>query len=448
MGTANQAISLRPSLLTPTKAKTPFSTILLWVGLFSVSWDRFAGISVGTFNLKLPIVAFALAFALTLVDRVALRRPPMGAHPAIGLALAVIIAYFVGALFALDTQLAVIQFGTVVLGAFLPFLAVFTNLRTFGGLDSALTAFIRGGILASVFGLYQLTAFYAGLPQLIQYEATGGGLGRISSFSYEAAYFAYFLILVIAAVFARAHITKASINIWLVGFLLIVLILANSRATVFTLPLLLVLAFFRRPDKSLTKKLTPLFLITIWVLVFMWLALPDIYETFFERAATIFDPTEQSSNAPRLDTYDAAWVIAQQDLLTGIGGGNFRDALAAMTGVHVPGISANELIANNVWLQALLDGGVILLAAEAILVIVAARTLYRRAIPGARLLMAGWLSALLVSSMVTSYFFDVKIWVVLALALAVAKDQIGSAPEFIGVHSGRTRQPSSLSSGT
>lgn len=429
MGTAHNGAALRPAQLHPARKTTPVSTFFLWLGLFTLSWDRLAGISLGTFNLKLPVVAFALAFALTAIDRAVLRKQPVAPHVIPKLSALVVAVFIFAALFAQNVPVALAQSAATVLGALIPLFAVYLNLQTYGGLEKALTVLIRGGVVASVFGLYQLGAFYTGLPQLIKYEATGGGLGRISSFSYEAGYFGYFLILVIAAVFARAHLTHRPVNLWLVGFLLTVLILANSRATVLTLPLLFALAFFRKPDKKLRQQLVPLVFVAVMVVVFILLAMPEIFDTFIQRAATILDPTEQSSNAPRLNTFNVAWAIAQQNMLVGIGGGNFRDTLASITGVRIPGLATNEVIANNIWLQALLDGGVVLLVAEVALVLVAARTLYRRNIGTARLLMAGWLSVLLVSSMVTSYFFDIKMWVFLALTVVASMTPRSDAPE-------------------
>lgn len=430
MGTKKPSTLVRPAKKEPSVLfGTPVSTLMVWVGLFTVSWDRLAQVTIGSFNVKVPVVAFALAFLLTLFDMHSRRvGASEGMRPVVVSAWLVGTLFFVAGLFAVNVELALVQFVAVVIGAFLPFAAVYLNVKTFGGLDAALTALIRGGVVAASFGLYQLVAFYTGLPQFIQYFAKAGGLGRISSFSYEAGYFAYFMILVIAALFARAHVRGEPVSRRLLVFLTAVLLLANSRATLFALPLLLVLIFARQPSKSVRLKLVPVVVFMMTMLGLAWAAVPDFFNALAAHAVTVFDPNEKTSNAPRLNGFDVALSIIHQNPIMGIGGGNLRDTAAFGSGVVNPGLSANEVIANNIWLQALLDGGFVLLVAEVILIVAAARCMYRRRTPAARFLMAGWLSVLLVSSMITSYYFDVKLWAVLALACATALVEPAAEP--------------------
>lgn len=415
----------KPSLLLrdpkrqPVLLTTPVSTLFLWVGLFTVSWDKFFQVHLGSFNLKLPVIAFAASAVLTALDQRKKGNIQLG-HPVITAALWVLVAFMFAGLFANDRVLALIQLATIITGALPALLACVWNTRLHGNVNAALTAFIRGGVVASVFGLYQLFAFYTGLPQGMIYRATSGGMGRISSFSYEAGYFGYFVALVIAALFARAHIRNVDVNKWQLLFFVAVMILANSRATVFVLPLLVVLLLFRRPSSSVKAKLVPIIFFGMVFLGLAWAAFPAFFEAFAARAATVFDLTEQTSNAPRLNSFAIAWELIQQNPIVGIGGGNLRDESAILTGVVDDRLSSNEVIANNVWLQSLLDGGIVLLVAEAAMILSAAVHLYRRKAPAARFLAGGWLTVLLVSSIITSYFFDVKLWAVLGLAVAVA----------------------------
>jgi hypothetical protein len=75
-------------------------------------------------------------------------------------------------------------------------------------------------------------------------------------------------------------------------------------------------------------------------------------------------------------------------------------------------------VANDVWLQAMVDGGYLLLAAQIGFFLVAALSLARA---GTRQLMAGWLTVLLIEGALTSNFYDVKLWAVLGLGIGMAE---------------------------
>lgn len=408
--------------------RLPVSTVLIWVGLFTVSWDRFAQIYVGSFNVKLPVVAFALAFVATLFDWLMFDRRGQK-QPMVKWALLCGAGMALGLIPAVDKTAALLQIVTVVIGALVPFAAIYLNVRLFGRADDALSAFIWGGTFAAVFGVYQLAAFYLHLPQVVPYEATGGGLGRISAFSYEAGYFGYLIILVIAALFARAAMRNRPVNRIHLVFLVAVLLLANSRATALTLPLVFVLMLARWPQSRARAKLWPILIVGVWAVAIAALAAPSLMTTVGQRVASIFDPTEPTSNAVRLSLFDMATKILH-DHLFGIGPGNLIRYVPLYGGVLSDGATSNSVIANNIWLQAWLDGGPLLLVLEAAFVLIAITTLLRRRAPTVRLLMCGWVTAVLVASVGTSYFWDMKLWAVLALAAAmnslrtVAADQV------------------------
>jgi O-antigen ligase len=397
----------------------PLSTLILYVGIFSVSWDRFLNVDVGGSNVKLSTVAFVLAAFLTLTDR--LREPVRSGkqQAALGATFLVLVVYAVMCVFAADRSIALTQWLTVLLGATVPFLAVYGNVRLFGRVDGALTAFIRGGVFAGIFGLYQLAAFYTHLPQFIVYTDTSGGLGRISSFSYESGYFGYFLIMVIAAVFARAVHRQEPVHRGLLVFFVLVLLLTNSRASFLTVPILVVLLFARRPQELKKSRVLPVVAGLIFAALVATLAKPALAGQILARAATIFDPTEQSSNAPRLAFIDLAIRVVRDHFWTGLGPGNLI-LFSNSYGMPVPvGQTPNSWIVNDVWLQALVDGGIFLLVAESIFVVVVVVAFYRRRYPVARILMAGWIAAFIVSSLITSYYFNTELWVVSGLAAAV-----------------------------
>lgn len=398
---------------------TQVSTLFMWLGLFTLSWDRFASFHVSTFNVKLPTVAFFIALALTVLDNPRTPRKNTNQQNVLRAAITVVLVFGGMAIFAEDRSAAMYQTLTVLLGALTPFLAVYWNIRKFGRVDQAFTALIRGGIFAAAFGLYQLAAYYLGLPQVVTYTALSGGFARISSFSYEAGFFGYFLVLVIATLVARSTLRNEAVNRRHFTFFVLTLVLTNSRATVFTIPLLFMLLFVRWPKSNSKAKILPWFIAGAYCVMIALLAFPKSFIKVWERASTVFDPKEASSNAPRLEQLDFAWQVAQHHLTTGIGGGNLI-RYAPTYGLATPtDAGSNQIIVNNVWLQALLDGGVVLLAAEALLVLIAV-TMIRSSQPAVRMLMAGWISVMSVSSLITSYYFDMKLWVVIALAAALA----------------------------
>lgn len=396
----------------------PVSSVLIWIGLFTVAWDRFGTFQVGSFNVKIPTIMFAVGLALTITDRSFMASIRGRRQRIVGL-LFLTVAFYAAIGFAANNVLyAQLQTATVIVGAVVPFLAVYINIRVFGSIDQALTAFIRGGWFAAIFGVYQLAAFYTGLPQIVSYEARGGGLGRISSFTYESGYFGYFVILVLAAIFARAALRSEPVKVPHVVILLLVLVLANTRAAYITIPLLIILMFWRWPDSRTRPKLLGwLFMLALAVAVFA-LAFPNIIAVVAQRASTLFDPTETSSNAPRLASNYSSLRIIEDNFWSGIGAGNLIDVAPAYGRVVYAGATSNSFIANNVYLQALLDGGIILLILQLIIVVVLVRTFYRREYPVSRALLAGWLSAFIVASFITSYFWDMKLWVVAAIAAA------------------------------
>ena len=423
-------VKLQTQLVTPTAARSrrvasvpsttllPISSVLIWIGLFTVAWDRFGTFQVGSFNVKVPTIMFALGLALTITDRSFIGRI-RGKRQQIVVLLFLTVAFYTAIGFAATNVLyAQLQTVTVIIGAVIPFLAVYLNIRLFGSLDQALTAFIRGGWFAAIFGLYQLAAFYTGLPQVVSYEARGGGLGRISSFTYESGYFGYFMILVLAALFARATLRQELVSVPHVVFFLLVLALANTRAAYLTIPLLFLLLFWRWPEKRTRPKLVGwAFVLGIAALIFALLS-PSVVAVIAQRAASLFDPTETTSNAPRLAANLSSINIIGDNFWTGIGAGNLIDVAPSYGRAVYAGATSNSFIANNVYLQAMLDGGILLLLLQLLIVFIAVRTFYRRHYPASRALMAGWLAAFIVASFITSYFWDMKLWVILAIAAA------------------------------
>jgi hypothetical protein len=414
-GWANRLLPHGLSLL-----HSPFALILCCLGLFTVTWDRFANFSVGGFNVKLPVVAFAAAFALTFVTKTSLpaavdsrRRIVLWT---IGL---IVVAYGVGLAWAVNRPAALAQFGTLILGAVLPLLAITrVAARGRGASVTLLDAYVKGGIVASAAGVYQLAAFYTGLPQPFSYSGEGGGLGRISSFAYEPAYFGYYLILVLGAMAARDAMLHRPTPVLPAAVVFGALLLCNSRAVFFTLPLFILLGVRRHPVGL--KRIIPAGLLVPIALAVVLAALLSPSTTSFvqERFWSVFDPTEATSNAPRLDQYEVI-VDVIEDHPQGIGPGNLLDVGPKYGLRPSADATSNTLVANNIWLQSMLDGGVLLTLVQAFLILVVATFLLARAQSPVAYLAAAWITIVLVAGMLTSFFYDVRLWAALGLMLAV-----------------------------
>lgn len=411
------------------------STIFTMLGIFTVSWERFGNVGLAGYNLKISVVFFACALVLGLVD--AWRhnfplKPPFPVVYALGL---VVLFAFLGLLSSSQVA-AQAQTVAIVSGSVIPFLAVLITVKLHSNFGHLLNVFISGAIFASIFGLYQLGAFYTGLPQIVSYRATDvNGYGRISSFSYESGYFGYFLVLAMVAVIARGVLKQKPSNQWLLGFFLVTLILANSRAVFVTIPILIFFFLFFWPRRVPRPKMGWLSSLAVLGFVGVVTLRPEIFQAVAVRFISLFDPNEQSSNAPRLAVLNSSWQIFADNSVFGIGPSSLRDFLLSYGFPVSPSAAPNSVVANNSLFQALLDGGVILLLAQLAFVVIAVYLYMRRNRPVAWILMCGWVTVLFVSGFVTSYFWDIKLWVFLALAMS-AFYSLSSANRIVSVERG------------
>jgi hypothetical protein len=391
------------------------------VGLFTASWDLFMRIPVGTYNLKLPVIAFCASLALSVLDRQRSAAPDRRRTALLGALVFLCVAYLVGVTFAEVKMPAINQALTVLLGALVPFLAVSRAIADGGNPIRLLNAFVRGAVVASLFGFYQITAFYTKLPDPIPYEGLGGNVGRIASFSYEPAYFGYFLVLALGAHFARGALLERAQGYATPIVLLGALVLSNSRAVVFTLPLWIALMVYRARGNPLRRYLPVIGALVVYLSVIASVGSSSLRAFISLRISSIVDTQDVASNGPRLETYAALLRLARDNWVTGVGPGNLFSA-GPWYGLLVPPTGTpNSVIANNIWLQAASDGGVLLVAAHVLVIVTAIACLFRLQHAASRALVAGWLSVLLVGGMLTSYFYDLKLWAVLGLAFGLAR---------------------------
>lgn len=411
------------NITTPFKAVTQMrlATLAMLVGVFTISWDRFGNLQAGGYNVKLPVIAFALSLLLNFVEacraRTVIAKIPRVVVAAVGL----FVVFVIMTVFAVSMIDGLLQAITIALGALIPLCAVLLAHKLDGNVLRTLNVFIYGAIVASLYGLYQLAGFYFKLPMLVSYDATDvNGLGRISSFSYESGYFGYFLVLAMTALIAVGVATHRPTNQWLLALFGLTLVLANSRATFVTIPILVVIFMFGWP-RGVTK---PRVGFIAWGAALgaagVLLLKPDLVQAIMVRFVSLFDPNEASSNAPRLGVLSASWDIFLDHPIFGIGPASLKTYFLK-AGLPIDfAASPNTVVANNIWFQAMLDGGLVLLLCELAFIAIVLVTYFKRAYTVTWILLSGWLTVLLVSGFITSYFWDIKLWAFLGIAISAA----------------------------
>lgn len=386
------------------------SMLCLNVAMFTLSWDLVGNFDTGYFNVKLHVIAFALAFFFNLVDG---RHLPMASESKLvfPLILGVFLWTGIAAAEAEYATAAYLQVFRNLIASLLPFVVILLIVRSKDDLVCLLTWVSRGMVVVSIFGLYQLFAFYTGLPQIVEYEGLSGGLGRITGFSYEPAYFSHFLLLGLAAVIARAGLTKVKPSLRLILFYMLMFVVTNARIVFLMMPAFLLLVFFSRSDVRIRRVFRYVFGIVVVITVTLIMVSPQVLEFFQRQIASISDESN-ASNADRLGQYARnSGVIAQADGIFGIGPGNLFYYVG-----QPAGFSPTTTIANSFWQQTLLDGGYPLICLLLALgCFVAYVTIKHRSIIEVRALGAVWFCLVFIGGAITSNFFTPQVWVALGL---------------------------------
>ena len=413
----------------------PLAVWFAGAALFTISWDRLLSFSIGPLNLKTPIILFGVAACFVVAD--AIRNDGVRPEtPFFAIPFGLLFADLgIVAAFAADPRTAFLQTVVLAIGSVLPAVVTYSVAVRHAALDFLLTRMIQGGYLAAAFVCYQALSRTLGLPlpDKFVYRGNSGGAPRFDGFSYEPAYFGYFIIVVLAALLARAELRRQTDGLgWQIGFFITVLFLANTRAAYLTLPTFLILVFVVPKTGVVRTTIGKLLMPGIVVAVVVLLVWHQVTSRIGVQIERLFDLTEPNSNAPRWSMLKSGWDIWQQHPF-GVGSGNLINYVStrqwASYGYLAPGesqpLSFNRVIVNNMWLQALLDGGVVALLAQVIIVAIAVVACYRRSSQVAAILISGWATIILIAGMLTSAFYDLKYCAVLGLAAAAAR--IGSS---------------------
>lgn len=417
--------------------------IFACAGLVTMSWDR-VSVVVGPMTLKVTYVAFALAFAFELAqsngrsagdarpetDRVPWWKAAIARGALVCLVIMVISAVGGGHLSDGARQLFVISVGAAIPG--------WVTYRL-GRSPTRRHIMIRwtfiGAALTAVIALYQFAAVRFGLPTILPYEGIAQGLGRTSGLSYEPAFLAMYLLSLTPLIIARTmtsedHASRRSRS----SFLLLIMfgiLLANSRAGYLVLVPAVLIPIFKGRPKQRGTAIRSLVLVLMAVGVLSLATGFDPYRFTRDRLASIGDRNEVASNQPRLRAYRTETNIIRDHPWLGIGPGSlsyklpdYGLPLSEYQLVPGPPIPGWRVVANNIWLQMLLDGGLVALASMIWLLCGLVGLARRSPDPDARWLATGCLLVILVGGMLTSIFWDVKLWALIGLCAGAAGGRI------------------------
>ena len=409
--------------------------VLICAGLFLVSSDRLFVVNFGSLTLKPSYVLFAASLWFVMTQHaVRPRKPARNAIPGFALAICLLLAInVVAGMFALSATLTIQQLVTILGGAILPFVCIAYGLNSRVQLERALSAWVAGTLVAATFGFYQFLAPYIGLPQGLDYTGVAAGLGRISAWSYEPAFYAFHLELVLAIVIKdvltkhrRFGFPPELIALYLIASL----ILTNARAAYLSFPVIVFLVLrtagrARRMDRKAARVARLGLALGVAILALgvpLGTALPKY---IVNRAQSITNTQEVESNALRLQLYEIEVDLVRARPWLGYGPGNVGLLLTDSFPLY-RGVDPHEIVANNLVLQTALDAGLLSVPIVIAVIWILYRASRRNPSLEARVLLSGVCGVLFINAMLTSLFWDMRLWVALGLAYAAARIQLRS----------------------
>jgi hypothetical protein len=289
---------------------------------------------------------------------------------------------------------------------------------------SVLKSFVLGMVASSLLAIYEFIARKRGLPWLSSYNASIGGMPRSASLSFEAAYFAAptFAALVICwAAWPNGRRRTFQIIILVLG-----LIAANARITFVQLAIAaLAYAVIRFRGSIEDRRLARRRLFSAIVLILCTMTLvvgvrPTVLTSIADRVQSIGDAKEETSNAPRLQAYAEISSIVKDHPLFGIAPGQLGRELESRGVItDAPGGEAASFVANNIWIQALLDGGLLAAMLQFALVVTAVFCLREARAPIQYSVLVAWMTIVGGAGLTVSNFWDSESWVLIGCFFAL-----------------------------
>jgi O-Antigen ligase len=408
----------------------PATQVLICAGLFLVSSDRFLALNFGALTLKPSYVFFGGAFFLVvtgfLIRPLRRTRPPLPGL--IGSLAALLAVNLLASAFTISKTLAVQQIVTIVGGAIVPFACIAFGVKNHVQLQRAMSALVAGTVFAATFGFYQFAAPYLGLSQGLAYAGTIGGVGRITAFSYEPAFWVFHVELTLAILIGDVLARRRRLGIraeLLVLYLIASLVLANARAGFLSFPLLVFLVLRTAGDRRRLDRRAARFvrLAVPAAAVIVVIGLPlgvNLPAYLVGRVQSVTNLQEAESNAIRVVLYREELELVTERPWLGYGPGTFGVLIKDRVPFYATA-DPHAIVANNLVLQTLLDAG--LLSLPPALWLIWAAYLNSRRSPSihARILLSGVTAGLVVNSMLAAFFWDMRLWVVIGLAYAAAR---------------------------
>lgn len=412
--------------------KRPFLGILLII-LF-LPFERIGAYEFGTTTIRLSqiflvVTALAWFFSLVIKRKYSLVKNPLF----IPLGIFLVINLF-SLSNSLNLERSLIIFLFIIFTTFLAFL-VPNLVKSKDQIKKVILVLLVGFVLVSIFGLWQFLGDMAGLPTEVTglrelYTKDILGFTRVQSTAYEPLYYANYLLIPIAIIFALflsgQNIFKSGWLIALFGLGVVNLILTVARggylAIVFTL-LAVGIFYFR---KLFTPYNIIIFIVALvlvgWVVTEALSVGGEFFtiEKFQEHVSGVF---YGASYEERIETFDNAITAWREYPLVGIGVGGFGPYMAPHP-YYMP--KDGWKIVNNEFIEVLAESGILgllffclfilFLVVRSIKAIIAAQDKYLKAI------LVGLLGAfigVIVQYQTFSTLYIMHIWFLIGLMIAV-----------------------------
>lgn len=407
--------------------------LFVFAGLVFLSSDTFLATDIGPLTLKPSHILFGYAVVGTAVNRLWRKQPPVFREvprPLILVTVALITLYVVATVLSPRPDVGARKLLVIAGGSVLPAVALLATITTTLTALKAMRFLIMGQFIVGLYALYEFSATYVGFPTVAPYFGPLGSVSRATALSFEPGYYSAYIVTALPLIFL--DIARHQKRLWpivspmLIGFVvLLALLLSNARAALISLPLI-VIGFYVTTSKGKsavngsrrkTRVLVTLLLTILVMIVGARAAGFDLVRFARERVVSITDPTELSSNAPRLGLYRAVATIIEDNPKKGVGPGMLGYVLPKY-GIPIPSSKEHIATANNIWLEVMVEVGLAGFPLVALLLLMTLHLVLRRSPVETRMLALGALIFLLVHGAVVSFLWDMKYWVVLALALA------------------------------
>jgi hypothetical protein len=395
------------------------------VGAFTVNWDTLLSVELAGRTIKLSTVLFLFSILLSSPSSVLreVRPRPDSYERRIHALLGILLGWLLlRTFFVSDLSSALRGFLAVLIPAGAPLIAILLHRRW---ARSLLKSFALGMVISSVAAILEFAFRTTGHRWITNYSAFTNGRFRSAGFAFEAAFFAApaFAALMVLWLSQADNMRHRRLFI---ALLLVGLVLANARIIFVQLGVAAIcISTAQRHLSFLIRRETQRRVVRTSVCLCLAFAVtslvsPSIFTSTLHRFLSIFDPTEQSSNAVRLSDYSWQDKIIGQNVLFGIGPGRLGHELISR-GYPVPESGSGDavFVANNVWRQALLDGGTISVVLQGAIVASVLR-LVRQDLRRVELAVwIGWASLVLGAGLTVSNFWDAEPWLLLGCLLGI-----------------------------